>query len=83
MYAVTMKHIPITIGFVIITLGQLAVGAMCIVLVAKGGGWFGFSPCKNGSYSEHFPVPLQLEMCSSTSPTDTARRIPSVRVWPA
>lgn len=83
MYAITMKHISITIGFVIITLGQFAVGVMCIVLVARGGGRFKFSPWKNDSYSEHIPVPLQMEMCSSTSPTDTARRIPSVRVWPA
>ena len=38
MYAVTMKNIPITAGFAIITLSQLALGTTMVVLAAEMGG---------------------------------------------
>lgn len=36
-YVVTMKNIPITIGFIIISAAQLVLGIWAIVLVVSGG----------------------------------------------
>jgi hypothetical protein len=38
MYAVSLKNIPITIGFVILTVAQLVTSIVMLVVTAKEGG---------------------------------------------
>lgn len=70
MYAVTMKNIPITVGFSIVTLCQLVIGVCAVVFAAKGGGKDKSSHWKNHSHPG-LPVLLQLGLCSPNAPTDT------------
>jgi len=62
---VTMKNIPITVGFVVIAAAELAVG-MCLIAFAAGGG----SKAKLRIRKNH--VSPKASVCRSTAPTDTS-----------
>jgi hypothetical protein len=47
---VTMKNIPITVGFSIVTVCQLVIGVCAVVFAAKGGGEAKFFHRKNHSH---------------------------------
>ena len=76
----TMKNIPITIGFAITAAGQFTFGIYTLVIVAKGGGKTEISCWKNHSSLHQIPAPLQFGLGSYTPTTNTPRCISRVYV---
>ena len=63
-YAVTMKKIPITVGFAVIAAAQLAVGLCLVTLAAERKSRAKLRTWKNR-------VSLRASVCRSITPTDT------------
>ena len=83
MYAVTMKNVHITIGFGVITVSQLVLGAWTISLAVRQGGETEPFYCETHSHSERLSSLLQLRLHSPTAPVDTSRRVSHVLICPA
>ena len=63
-YAVTMKNIPITVGFAVIAAAQLAIGVCLVTFAAEGG-----SKVKLLIRRNH--ISLRASVRRSIAPTDT------------
>ena len=79
----TLKSVPIALGFVVITVTQLLLGISLTTLAAKMGG-------KPKSLDPEAPVhlkplstPFRWRSCSPATSGDTPRRIPPMRILPA
>ena len=81
-YAVTMKNIPIALGFASITASQLALGVTMTILSARKGGE-PRHPNPSGIHSPHSPAPSPSCLRSSNASIDTPRRVYLVRILPA
>ena len=76
----TMKNIPITIGFAVITASQFALGTCMIVLAAEMGGKVRLFDRRSHSQISFFTTAVPH---SSTAARDTPRRIPLMRICSA
>ena len=75
-----MKHIPISVGFAIITLGQLVLGVWMVTLAGIKGGTVQLPNRKNNSHSESLPSLRRSCLLSPTPAASATRCVPLVRV---
>jgi hypothetical protein len=61
-YAVTLKNVPITVGFAVITVSQLAFGIYSIVLLGEGGGNVKLSGRRISLIRDCFPTLLRMPL---------------------
>ena len=76
----TLKHVPISVGFAIITTCQFALGVWMVTLATMKGGTTKLPHLKDHSHLESLSTPLRLCSYSPTTATYTARRVSLVRV---
>ena len=78
----TMKNVPITLGFAAITASQFALGMTMTILSGRKGGRARLLNPGDIPFT-HLPLSPQFRPCSIGAPIDTSRLVHPVRILPA